>query len=121
MLVIFIIGQWAVVQFGTHLRAAPDISGTWDLSPSPPNEVTPGQKMIVRQSGRFADITFEGGPHFSAKLVEGASLDSSGGWTFDSKDWNLVFYAHDGSESRFFNLCGFKTFGFHGKRVNERR
>ena len=122
MIVIFILGQWAVVQFGTHMRAAPDLSGTWELIPNPPNAPIPGSKMVVRQSGRFAEITIEGGPHFSAKLQDESGLPNSPfDRRFASKTVSLAFSSKDGPDTRSYVLEGDNPIPFVGKRVTDKR
>ena len=75
MLVIFILGQWAVVEFGTRLRAAPDIAGQWSLSPDleSPASNAPSHKMTVSQSGKFLDLYFDNGVHVPARIESAAN------------------------------------------------
>jgi hypothetical protein len=78
MLVIFVIGQWAVVEFGTRLRAAPDIAGTWSLSDDPTSSASkiPSHKMTIGQSGKFLDVFFDNGIHVPARIESEDSTKS---------------------------------------------
>jgi hypothetical protein len=82
MIVLFIVGQWAVVEFGTRLHAAPYIGGTWTLSASSemPNAMVPGSKMTVNQSGQYLEISFDNGLRLGAKLNPTHAADGKTPW-----------------------------------------
>src|SRR4051812_27813996 len=74
MLLVFAIGMWAIIGFGSALLTARgDLAGEWELSPEQAFSGE-GQTMRLEQSGRFVKLTFAKGPTLNLKLLEETDL-----------------------------------------------
>jgi hypothetical protein len=52
MMLIFAAGLWAILRIGTHLRAARNLAGEWQVAESS-SELTPPGRLSLHQSGKF--------------------------------------------------------------------
>lgn len=59
MLLVFAVGMWAVLVFGSTLQPQPDIAGEWELSPEGRGNQQP-IRATVQQSGRYVRMMLAG-------------------------------------------------------------
>lgn len=73
MMLVFATGMWAVLVFGSTLRAAPDLAGEWELLP----EGDPRAETLhttLEQSGRFVRMRIHGGETYDLRMVESTPI-----------------------------------------------
>lgn len=71
-----IVGLWAILGYGSTLRAAPDLSGEWQVSWSTPGAGLP-ERMVVEQSGLFVTVRIDD-QAISGKLLRSGSGEGVG-------------------------------------------
>jgi hypothetical protein len=73
MMLVFATGMWAVLVFGSTLRAPPDLAGEWELLPEgDPRAAT--LHATLEQSGRFVRLRIHGGETCELRMVESTPL-----------------------------------------------
>src|SRR3954470_22489961 len=73
MMLVFATGMWAVLVFGSTMRARPDLAGEWELLPEgDPRAAT--QRATLEQSGRFVRLRFRDGPTLQLRMVDEVPL-----------------------------------------------
>src|SRR6476469_3504984 len=73
MMLVFATGMWAVLVFGSTLRAPPDLAGEWELLPEgDPRAAT--LRATLDQSGRFVRLRIHGGESYDLRMVESTPL-----------------------------------------------
>src|SRR5689334_15539521 len=85
MMLVFATGMWAVLVFGSTLRASPDLAGEWELLPEgDPRAAT--LRATLEQSGRFVRFRIHDGPTLDLRMTEtvpikpGAAASRSSIW-----------------------------------------
>src|SRR5687768_3201406 len=74
MALCLVAGLWAILSFGSGLKAPPDLAGTWEIEPDAAAVVAPvtaplGRSVELEQSGRFLRLHFESGRVADLKMV----------------------------------------------------
>jgi hypothetical protein len=74
MALCLVAGLWAILDFGSGLKAPPDLAGTWEIEPDAAAVVAPvtaplGRSVQLEQSGRFLRLHFESGRVADLKMV----------------------------------------------------
>jgi hypothetical protein len=73
MMLVFATGMWAILVFGSTLRAPPDLAGEWELLPEG-NPAAEATRAIIEQSGRFVRLRLHGGPTIDLRMTEDVPL-----------------------------------------------
>jgi hypothetical protein len=82
MFVALIVGLWGILTAGSKLRAPDSLSGQWQVTwatESPTGGQQPDGTMLVQQSGRFVNVTFDDALRLKLKLAEGAGVIADAG------------------------------------------
>jgi hypothetical protein len=66
MTVVFACGLWAILGIGRTLAAPADLAGTWE----PASAVDPAPKLVIEQSGKFAEVSIDDGPRLQMRVAE---------------------------------------------------
>src|SRR3954470_2089619 len=73
MMLVFATGMWAVLVFGSTLRARPDLAGEWELLPEG-DPRAPTLRATLEQSGRFVRLRIRNGPTLQRRMVDDRPL-----------------------------------------------
>jgi len=63
---VFACGLWAILGYGRSLSAPADLAGTWE----PASAVDPAPKLVIEQSGKFAEVSIDDGPRLHMRVAE---------------------------------------------------
>ncbi len=110
MLLVLVIGLWAVLAMGAHVSAPEDLAGKWQLQSTVRG--IPDDTMTIEQSGRFFQVIFEHGPHLDLKLTD----DLQPLHLIDG-DTKLVIAGQPGSDDKTMQLNGVNTGRWMAHRV----
>jgi hypothetical protein len=98
MMLVFATGMWAVLVFGSTLRAPPDLAGEWELLPEG-DPHAPTLRATIEQSGRFVRFRVHDGPMLDLRMSEdvplkpGAAASRSSIWMSGNDGMNADFEA----------------------------
>ena len=114
-------GLWAILGFGSNLRAAPDLAGTWQIEPDTRALVAPaatplGRSFTLEQSGRFLRIQFEGGAVADLKMVDRSAGDVRA-LRLTGRRWEVSVNGDPASDELRMDLLGPVSLAFTARRV----
>src|SRR4051812_49858153 len=66
MVVLFVAGMWAILAYGSTVRAAIDLAGEWQLVPQ--HKSSERRRAFIEQSGRFVRLRIVGGQTFDLRI-----------------------------------------------------
>lgn len=81
MIVVFIVGLWAIVQAGRGLRAPHDLAGTWSVAENSDVQM-PAKTLAIAQSGKFVKLKVDGGPSMDLVLQSQAQAGTASRMAF---------------------------------------
>ena len=110
MVGVFVAGLWAVLAVGGHLHAPEDLAGRW-------TSATPGRgwpAVTVAQSGRYFELSFEGGPTVAASVTD---RSPDGGLSLARGPWRVAVGPAQEDGVRTFRVDGPTAGTFAGRRA----
>ena len=74
-----VIGLWAIMRIGTHLRAPVELAGKWEMVADGDREGAK-QMVMVEQSGKFVRVVMAGGEEIKLAISQARPDADKGGW-----------------------------------------
>jgi hypothetical protein len=120
-------GLWAILGFGSTLRAAPDLAGAWQIEPDAralvATAATPlGRSFSLEQSGRFVRLQFERGTVVDLKITENRPVGGPKGQPrraiqLNGSGWALAATGDPASDEMRMDLLGPVSVAFTARRT----
>jgi hypothetical protein len=110
MILISASGVWAVLSIGQRLIAPEDLAGKWALSSRLPGASSVPGEMVVNQSGKFFQISFDNGRNLNLVLDEQTAVPSTDNPLFrlslSDGPWHMTFQGSEGGDEAQVGLTG---------------